>query len=228
MTHISHKTIGRLALYRRILLAERAAGTEAVFSHELAALARVTAAQVRRDLMALGGPGSPVRGYAVNGLLDGIAGLIDPPSGQRVALVGAGNLGSAVCTRFAGSGDSVVAAFDRDPHKVGRLVAGSPVYPVGRLGELCRALEVGVAIITVPGDEAQAIADTLVAAGVSGILNFAPVTLDVPDHVYLEDIDVAMLLEKVAFFARVDAPRRPGDHRHTGAGSLRSGEAVLQ
>jgi redox-sensing transcriptional repressor len=214
--HISHKTIGRLALYRRILLDEQDAGTKQLFSHELAALARVTAAQVRRDLMALGGPGSPVRGYAVDELLAGIAKLIDPPAGKRVALVGVGNLGSAVCGRFAAGGDSVVAAFDRDPRKVGRVVDGSPVYPVGRLGELCRALEVGVAIITVPPEEAQAIADTLIEAGVTGILNFAPISLSVPVHVYLEDIDVAMLLERVAFFARADAQRVPGRDLQTG------------
>ncbi len=199
-----HKTVGRLSLYRRLLGSLMAGGVRNVYSHELAKMAGVTAAQVRRDMMAVGYSGSPTRGYDVRALSDSIGDFLDTPEGQGVALVGIGNLGRAIMAYFTGRRPrlSIIAAFDTDPAKVSRVVLGCRCYAFAELTEVVRRHGIHLAIVTVPSGEAQTVADALVRAGVTGILNFAPVPLRVPPGVYVEDIDMAMSLEKVAFFAR--------------------------
>jgi redox-sensing transcriptional repressor len=96
---------------------------------------------------------------------------------------------------------SIVAAFDNNPHKVGRVIHGCRCYSLDELPEVVRQLNIQVGVLTVPAGEAQAVADMLVRSGVKGILNFAPVPLKAPPNVYVEDIDMTMSLEKVAFFA---------------------------
>jgi redox-sensing transcriptional repressor len=200
----SPKTIGRLSLYRRLLYSLVESGTENVHSHQLAALAEVTAAQVRRDLMAVGCPGTPRLGYNVRRLIGAIGGLLDAPKKQEVALVGIGNLGRAILAYFPGRRPNleIVAAFDTDPAKVNRTLHGCRCYPVEKLHEVVRDKNLRVAIVAVPASEAQQIANLLVRAGVRGIVNFAPVPLHAPPHVYVDSMDMTMSLEKVAFFAR--------------------------
>jgi redox-sensing transcriptional repressor len=163
-----------------------------------------TAAQVRRDLMTLEHTGSPKRGYDVKDLSDHIGVFLDAPDGQGVAFVGIGNLGRALLSYFAGRRPklAIAVAFDNDPAKVNRVIHGCRCYPVSELSKVVRELGVRIAVLTVPAREAQNIADELVEAGVSGILNFAPVPLRVPPGVYAEDIDMTMSLETVAYFAR--------------------------
>lgn len=199
-----HKTVGRLSLYRRLLGGLMANGVRNVYSHELAKMAGVTAAQVRRDMMAVGYSGSPTRGYDVRALADSIGDFLDAPEGQGVALVGIGNLGRAIMAYFTGRRPrlSIIAAFDNDPAKINRVIHGCRCYSLGELAEVIRANKISLAIVTVPSGEAQGVADALVRAGVTGILNFAPVPIRVPPGVYVEDIDMTMTLEKVAYFAR--------------------------
>ncbi|HUS58961.1 MAG TPA: redox-sensing transcriptional repressor Rex [Planctomycetota bacterium] len=199
-----HKTIGRLSLYRRLLNGLVASGVKNVYSHELAKMAGVTAAQVRRDMMAVGYSGSPTRGYDVRALVESIGESLDAPEGQGVALVGIGNLGRAIMAYFTGRRPrlSIVAAFDSDPAKVNRVIHGCRCHSTAEMPEVVRDLGIKIAIITVPSSEAQAVTDALVHAGVTGLLNFAPSPLRVPPGVYVEDIDMTMSLEKVAFFAR--------------------------
>jgi len=201
---VSQKTIGRLSLYRRLLNRLVAEGAENVYSHELARLAGGTAAQVRRDLMAVGSIGSPKRGYEVRELVERIGAFLDHPMGQRVALVGVGNLGRAIMAYFTGRRPklAIVAAFDNDPAKVNRVIHGCRCYAVEEIANVVARDDISVGIITVPAAQAQAVADMLVDAGVRGILNFAPVPLHVPPEAYVEDIDMTMSLEKVAYFAR--------------------------
>jgi redox-sensing transcriptional repressor len=97
---------------------------------------------------------------------------------------------------------SIVAAFDNDPYKADRVIHGCRCYVLEDLDRVIREEDIRVAIIAVPATEAQAVADLLVRAGVAGMLNFAPVRLHVPSHIYVEDIDMTMSLEKVAYFAR--------------------------
>ncbi len=204
---VADKTVGRLSLYRRLLNGLLAHGVANTFSHQLASMGGVSAAQVRRDLMVVGYTGSPIRGYDVRELVDSIGAFLDSPRGQGVALVGVGNLGRAILTYFSGRRPklSIAAAFDSDPHKVNRLIHGCRCYPMEDLTKTCQELEIRVAIITVPASAAQAVTESLVRAGVRGILNFAPSPLRVPANTYVEDMDITMSLEKVAYFARVNS-----------------------
>ena len=201
---ISEKTVARLALYRRLLREHAAKGAERVFSHELATLAKVTAAQVRRDLMSVGYEGSPIRGYSIEHLIHALGHLLDSPVPQKVALVGVGNLGRALLAYFVGRQTqyNVCAAFDADPEKAGHAVNGCPVYATEQLADVVRHMGIAVAIVAVPATVAQATVTDLCRAGVTGILNFAPVRVWVPEGVYIEYLDMSMSLERVAFFAQ--------------------------
>lgn len=213
MDPISGKSIARLSLYRRVLLRLLAEGEHGIFSHQLAAMVGGTAAQVRRDVMAVGYTGSPTRGYDIQGLVQSIGDFLDAPDRQGVALVGVGNLGRAILAYFSGRRPrlSIEAAFDNDPVKVNRVIHGCRCYPVEEMAGIVRKREILIAIITVPADQAQGIAGKLGQAGIRGLLNFAPVRLRVPENVYVEDIDVTTSLEKAAFFARQRAGARKGD-----------------
>jgi len=201
---IPDKVVARLVLYRRILAPLAEQGFERLYSHQLADLAQGTAAQVRRDLMTVATAGSPARGYEVRALLRGLAAMLDAPDPQPVALIGIGNLGRALLSFFAARQDRlrVTAAFDVDPAKAKRTLHGCPCHLLEEMPALVAKQGIRVAILAVPAAEAQGVADLLVGAGVTGILNFAPAPIRVPDHAYVEPIDLALALEKVAFFAR--------------------------
>lgn len=200
----SSRTIGRLSLYRRLLGEMLAEGIAHVFSHQLAALAGVTAAQVRRDLMSIGYAGSTKRGYSVAGLSESICEFLDAAQLQGIALVGVGNLGRAIMSYFAGRRPNlaITAAFDADTDRTGRVIGGVRCYAMDEMDAVLAEQDIQVGIIAVPADAAQDVADRLVRAGVRGILNFAPVALRVPSGVYVEHNDITMSLEKVAYFAR--------------------------
>ncbi len=204
---IPDKTIGRLSLYRRLLNRLFGEGVRNIYSHQLAVMAGVTPAQVRRDIMSIGYSGNPNKGYDLGELIESIGHSLDDPEGQRAALVGVGNLGRALLTYFSGRRPklSIVAAFDSDPERTGRVIQGCRCYSIERLPEVVREHGITIGTITVPATEAQKVADTLVRAGIRGIMNFAPVRIRVPVTVYVEDIDMTMALEKVAYFARKKA-----------------------
>lgn len=199
----SPRSIARLSLYRRLLAEILAEGSTSVYSHELARRAGVSPAQVRRDIMALGYSGTPNTGYQVEALTASIAAHIEPATAQQLALVGVGNLGTALLQYFRGRQNKLhmAATFDTDPEKVGRTIAGCRCHPVSAIGEVVPAEGISVGIITVPAPYAQETADRLVQAGVSGLLNFAPAPIKAPDQVYVEHMDIAIRLETVAYFA---------------------------
>jgi redox-sensing transcriptional repressor len=205
--------IGRLSLYRRLLSNHLPTGTQHVYSHEVANLARVSPAQVRRDLMTINCTGSPSKGYRVDQLIECLSAELDHPTGQSVALVGIGNLGRALITYFHGRREklAIMAAFDREPEKVNRLFHGCQCYPLEELERILKRDDIRAGIIAVPATEAQPIAERLVAAGVKGIVNYAPVPLRVPDDVYLEEQDMTTALERVAYFARQQLPPKRDD-----------------
>lgn len=204
MLMISTKVIGRLSFYRRLLKEAAADGTENMFSHELAALAGATPAQVRRDVMTIGYTGSPARGYHVEELRATIDAFLDTSSCGRIALAGVGNLGRALLSYFVGKAPqfSIAAGFDNDPAKVNRVVHGCRCYPMGQVAEVVAREGIRLALVAVPAGVAQDVAGELCRAGVTGILNFAPVRVWVPDGVYVENVDMSMSLERVAYFAR--------------------------
>jgi redox-sensing transcriptional repressor len=200
----SDKTIGRLSLYRRLLHGLQLDGISHTFSHQLASLAGGTAAQVRRDLMAIGYSGTTKRGYEVSELVESIGQFLDGQVGQAAALVGVGNLGRAILSYFAGRRPnlSIAAAFESDVSKIGRIIHGCRCYGLDDLATVVKSENIRVGVLTVPAASAQGVAELLAFAGVRGILNFAPVRLHLPKDVYVEDIDMTMSMEKVAFFAR--------------------------
>lgn len=205
---MSERAVGRLSIYRRLLSELADGGSQNVYSHELAKMSGFSAAQVRRDLMAVGYSGSPAKGYGVSELVESIGHYLDDPVGQGVALVGVGNLGRAILAYFSGRRPrlAIVAAFDNDPKKTGRDFHGCRCCDVADMVTLIRKKRIDVGIITVPQFEAQEVADLLVKGGVRGILNFAPATIEVPERVYVENVDITVSLEKVAFFARHSRP----------------------
>ncbi len=201
---ISDKTVERLSLYRWLLETKVDKDTVSLFSHQIAAMACVSPAQLRRDLMTTGYSGSSTRGYSVKELAGSIAGVLDGNEPAKVALIGMGNLGRAIVSFLRGrrSRLKVVATFDTDSRKTGRVISGCRCYGQNRIEEIVTREQISVAVITVPSDVAQKVTDRLVNAGVTGILNYAPVPLRVPERVYLENRDVTTALEKVAYFAR--------------------------
>jgi redox-sensing transcriptional repressor len=197
------RTVGRLSLYRRILRDLPAAQTD-IYSHDLASRAHVTAAQVRRDLMVLGYTGTPARGYSVEKLRAYVERFLFPVYEQKVALAGVGNIGRAVLAFFSARRPTlkIVASFEKSPEKINRLLAGCPCHPVEDAEHVIRDLGISIGIIAVPAEEAQYVADLFVAAGVRGILNFARAALHTPPDVYVENIDLAVSMDKVAYYAR--------------------------
>jgi redox-sensing transcriptional repressor len=204
MALISDKTVGRLSLYRRILQEVLGGTKEYLFSHELAQYAGVTAAQVRRDIMAIGYAGSPSRGYNIRELLASLDQFIDPAEKQYAVLVGVGNLGRAILSYFAQRRLKIAiqAAFDNDPAKVNRVINNCRCYHLSSLQQIVRENQITVGIISVPPEAAREVADEMVKAGIKGILNFAHVRLRLPRDVWVENIDMATALEKVSYFAR--------------------------
>ena len=204
------RTVARLALYRRLLVHAKEDGTRTIYSYEMGERLGINPAQVRRDLMEVGFLGHPRHGYEVRGLLGKLDSYFGIDQSIRMVLVGAGNLGRAILGHFAAQPSHIAleAAFDTDPEKAGRVLHGCRCHPLERLAEIVAGRGVDVGIIAVPPAAAQKTADLLVAAGVRGLLNFAPARLSVPEGVFVEDIDVTLAVEKVGYFAKNRAPRR--------------------
>jgi redox-sensing transcriptional repressor len=204
MKKLPGKTVERLSKYRRALLYTFKSGKEHIFSHELAELLHITPVQVRRDLMLIGYTGTLRKGYDIKELIDKIAVILDTITGQKVAIIGLGNLGRAFIRYFSGKRTklSIVAAFDVNPEKVDSVYEGVPCYDLSRLTEIIGRDQISIAIITVPVDETSGVANELIASGIKGILNYTSRAINVPDEVFLEEYDMVTSLEKVAYFAK--------------------------
>jgi redox-sensing transcriptional repressor len=207
---ISARSVERLSIYRRALLHGRQEFGPSVYSHELAQSCQLTAAQVRRDLMAIGYSGNPNSGYNVKRLLISLAAFLDSQKPCAVAIVGMGYLGRAIAAYLTNRSSKIrlAAAFDVDLDKIGLSFSGVRCYSVRQLADVLAEHAIEIALVTVPAEQAQHVADQLVAAGVIGILNFAPVVLRLHKRIYVENIDMTVSLEKVAFFARAGQRRR--------------------
>lgn len=197
-------TIRRLSLYLRQLEAMWSAGRDTVSSKQLGEALRVTDAQVRKDLAYFGQFGRPGIGYRVPHLIDRARMILGTDQTWHAALVGAGNLGRALVAYrgLARKGFEIVAVLDRDASIIGRPLPdsdGLTVLPVSTLPEIVPAKNIRIGIIAVPAPEAQPVADLMLRAGVQGIVNFAPVALDVPPGVPVSAIDMAIHFEQVAF-----------------------------
>ena len=198
------KTLERLIMYRIVLEQNAGQGVTHLFSKDLADQTGSNPAQVRRDLMAVGYSGNPQKGYAVIDLIEKIRHMLEPAEGIPMTLIGIGNLGRAIVGHFNRLKPkfNLVAAFDTDENKIGRVIAGCHCYHVNEIPEVLAPYIIQLGIITVPESYAQKAADQLIAAGVRGIANFAPTPIRVPAGVYLENMQLTLTFEKVAYFAR--------------------------
>lgn len=207
---IPEATVARLPLYLRALYELDDQGSQTVSSDGLAQAAGVNSAQVRKDLSYLGSHGVRGVGYAVGDLLDHIAGVLGLNRDWRVLLVGVGNLGRALASYggFRERGFKVAALVDADPDKVGRAVGEHRIEPLDDLDTVVQREDVSIAVLAVPADAAQAVADRLVTAGITAILNFAPAHLEVPAHITVRKVDLSTELQILAYHERRRSPRR--------------------
>lgn len=192
----------RLPLYQRILLEMARSGTDTISSAQLAELAGVNAAKVRKDLSHLGTYGTPGTGYDVEYLLGQIERELGLDRDWPVVMVGMGNLGHALARShgFSSHGFRVAALFDTDAEKVGETVAGCVVHHLDELDRVAAEQPLAIGVITTPSTSAQDVADRLVAAGVGSILNFAPCLLSVPPNVLLRHVDLSVELQVLTFY----------------------------
>jgi redox-sensing transcriptional repressor len=199
---ISAATVGRLPTYLRTLIELAAADVDTVSSDHLAELVGVNAATVRRDLGALSITGTRGVGYDVKYLVFEISVELGVNQEWPVAVVGAGNLGRALAN-YSGMperGFPIRGLFDIDPAKVGTTVSGIPVCHLDDLPRLVPELGIAVGVIATPIEGAQAVADGLVAAGVTSILNFTAFPIVVPDRVQVRRVDLATELQILSFY----------------------------
>lgn len=202
--HLPKKAIYRLSIYHRCLEKLAANLVRTVSSTTLAKAAGVNASQIRKDVAYLGQYGTRGLGYPVGMLMQSIRETLRRERFQPVVLVGAGNLGAALL-RYPGfekEGFQVIAAFDADPEAAGRRDLRIPIHPESDLEPFVIRESVKLAILCVPGGNAQIMANRLISAGVQGILNFSPVLLDVPKEVTVNHVDLALELGHLGYFIR--------------------------
>ncbi|WP_019875069.1 redox-sensing transcriptional repressor Rex [Sporichthya polymorpha] len=212
---IPDATVARLPVYLRALLAYSERGTATVSSEELAAAAGVNSAKLRKDLSYLGSYGTRGVGYDVAYLVYQISRELGLTQDWACVIVGVGSLGHALANYggFSSRGFRIVALVDADPARVGETLAGVVINPLSDLESIIAARGVTIGVIATPGSAAQEVCDRLVAAGVTSILNFAPVVLTVPDGVDVRKVDLSVELQILAFHAQRKSPRETGTPR---------------
>jgi redox-sensing transcriptional repressor len=198
---IPDATVARLPVYLRVLTGLLERGVTTVSSEELAVASGVGSAKLRKDLSHLGSYGTRGVGYEVEHLVHQISRRLGLSQQWRVAIVGVGSLGHALAnySGFAPRGTSVVALLDADPAVVGERVGGLVVRPVSELEDAVRELGVRIGVLAVPAAPAQALCDRMVAVGITSVLSFAPVELQVPDGVDIRSVDLSTELQILTF-----------------------------
>jgi redox-sensing transcriptional repressor len=201
MRKVADSTVRRLSLYLRFLDDFEGQGVETVSSEALAQRGGTTSAQVRKDLSFFGSFGKRGLGYYVPELAQRLRQILGLGRRYRVAMIGAGKIGSALVQYrgFTQRGFDIVAIFDNDPSKIGTQWNGLTVLPIDRLEQELKAQQVDMAVLVTPGEAAQAVADRIVGQGVKAILNFAPVQLNVPDDVVVKTVNLALELETLSY-----------------------------
>ena len=204
----------RLPVYQRILAELVRTNVATVSSEQLASLAAVNAAKVRKDLSLLGSFGTRGSGYDPAYLIDQIEHALGVDRNWTIAVVGIGNLGRALTNSegFASRGFNVTAIFDVDPAVIGEEIKGLRVRHMDEIATLRSSERPAIGVITTPGWAAQQVANLLVAVGVTSLLNFAPRVLTVPSHVHLRYVDLSIELQVLGFYrSRQDEPTRRVD-----------------
>ena len=199
---IPRKTIYRLSIYLRCLARLHDNGLRTVSSEALAKVAGVKSTQLRKDLTYFGQFGTRGLGYDVEELSRMITGELGTKGLQPVVLIGVGNLGLALLSYrgFEKEGFEIAAAFDIDPKRKRDKKITQPILGMDRLEETIRERNIKMAILTVAAAAAQEVANTLIKCGITGILNFAPIVLHVPEEVMVNNVNLAIELENLSYF----------------------------
>lgn len=199
---ISKATIDRLPLYFRTLRQIQQEGVEIISSEELGRRIGVTPEQIRKDLASFGEFGKKGVGYFVRELIRNIGEILGLHRNWNIAIVGVGHLGWALANyrNFGSLGFNLAAVFDVDPAKIGQIIGGVEISDINRVEEITKEKNIHIGVITVPAAYAQEVADRLVAAGVRGIWNFAPVKLNVPENIRLVSEDLSVGLSSISYY----------------------------
>ena len=203
-TDIPRKSIYRLSIYQRCLERLKENGLKTVSSNALAKAAGVKSTQLRKDLAHFGQFGTRGLGYNVEALVEVITGVLGTNSLLPVILVVVGNLGAALLRYrgFVKEGFEISAAFDADPNRAKLVKANVPVMEVSLMAQFVNENNVKIAILAVPSETAQEVANNLVKAGVQALLNFSPTVLKTPDNVIVNSVDLALELEHLSYFVK--------------------------
>ncbi|MFB6290120.1 MAG: redox-sensing transcriptional repressor Rex [Candidatus Bipolaricaulia bacterium] len=200
---IPEQTIERLPLYLRRTEKLYSEGMESVTSHQFVKdLPGINSDNLRKDLSYFGNYGKKGSGYDIPRLQEELRSILKLHIETPVVLVGTGNLGTALLTNqdFNHWGFRIIAAFDNDQEVIGDRIGGIRVQPIKDLKSTVQKEDVEVAMIAVPGDSAQLVADALISAGIKGILNFAPVLLEVPQEITVKQMDITSKLKELKYY----------------------------
>jgi redox-sensing transcriptional repressor len=194
--------VSRLPIYLRALSRMEQEGQRITSSHELGKRLGISSAQIRKDLSHFGEFGKQGTGYDIHNLVDQLRRILKVDQDWNVALVGAGDLGHALAryNGFRDRGFRIALIFDSDPNKVGKQLSGFSVHDAAEMDVLIPEHNIVLAMLAVPAEHAQAVADQLVKAGVRGILNYAPINLAVPEGVQVQYIDPVAHLQRMTFY----------------------------
>ena len=194
--------IGRLPVYLRALTYMAEAGQEITSSHELGQKLGISSAQIRKDLSHFGEFGKQGTGYRISHLQEQLKRILKVETEWDVALIGIGDLGHAVAryNGFENRGFRITLLFDSDPMKIGTTVGELEILDSAQLKEILEERGVKVAMIAVPPATAQSVADTCIEAGVKSILNYAPITLTVPDDIKAQHLDPVVYLQRMSYY----------------------------
>ena len=204
--NIPQATINRLSIYHRSLESfikvERSEGIETISSSKISELTGINPNQIRKDLSYFGEFGKRGIGYPVNDLLDGLKKIFRSSKKWDIILAGAGNIGKAFI-RYQGfpeKGFTIRSVFDSDISKVGRAVSGIEILHIRDMVDYIRKQKIKIGMITVPAESAQDVADKMIAGGIKSILNFAPIRINHPKNVRINNIDIAIELERLVYY----------------------------
>ena len=201
-TDVPEVVVARLPQYVRILTRLLQEGAEVVSSQQLGEKLQVTPAQIRKDLSYFGRFGKQGRGYSVYHLLERLKLILGINSFWNVAVVGVGRLGRAILSYpgFTPDGFNIVAAFDANPDVVGETIAGLTVKALDQMDDEVSNKKISIAIVAVPTEHTQGVVDRLVACGVRGVLNYAPISPQVSDGVRVRNIDPVLSLQSMTYY----------------------------
>jgi redox-sensing transcriptional repressor len=198
--------VSRLPIYLQALEHMSAQGIHTTSSQELGDIIGISAAQIRKDLSQFGEFGKQGKGYSVAFLVQQLRLILQVNRVWDTAIIGAGNLGRAIANyqAFVNHGFRVALIFDNDPQRIGTIIEGFTVQDTANLVRLIRQANIKIAMLTVPAKAAQSVTDTLVRAGIKAILNYAPITLSVPEDVKVEYVDPIIYLQKMTYYLKND------------------------